>query len=132
MTRRTLEGGNTSRVDNGRASLHVRDSVLGHGDHADNVALEGGFNVLQVHILDVLDHDLLACLSLLSAESTTYCTSTHIVDEDTQLAELFHMLLDGTLAIFVLHEVDLDNVALAAFLFLDDFFDFFGAEELCQ
>lgn len=40
------------------------------------------------------------------------------------------MLLDGALAVFVLHEVDFDDVALAALLFFDNILDFFGAEEV--
>lgn len=52
----------------------------------------------------------------------------YIVDEHTQLAELLHMLLDGALAVFVLHEVDFNDVALAAFLFFDNILDFFSAD----
>ena len=38
------------------------------------------------------------------------------------------MLLDGALAVFVLHEVDFNDVALAAFLFFDNILDFFSAD----
>lgn len=107
----------------------MRDSVLCHGNHGDNVALERGLDVIEVDVLDFFHHDLLACLSKPSADGLPPGRSTHIVDQDAQLAKLVHVLLDDSLAVFVLHEVDLDNVALAAFLLLDQLLDLFGARE---
>jgi hypothetical protein len=57
---------------------------------------------------------------------------THIVHQYAQLAKLVHVLLDGSLAVFVLHEIDFNDVALAAFLLLDQFLDLFGAARRCQ
>jgi hypothetical protein len=70
---------------------------------------------------------LLACYS--ASAIVLNCTErgTHIVDQDRELAVLVHVLLDDSLAVGVLHQVDLDDVALSAFLLFDLLLDLFGA-----
>jgi hypothetical protein len=47
----TFESGDRGVVDDARSSLHVRHAKLGHGDHLDDVAVEGRPNVVELIII---------------------------------------------------------------------------------
>ena len=70
-------------IDDAAPALHVRDSELGHGEHADDVGLEGLLHNVQVNRRDVL----------------AYLLHRGVVDEDAQLAEYLHIGVDYLLAV---------------------------------
>lgn len=87
-----------SVVDDAVARVHVRQSVLGHVEEGVNVGVEGELPLLLGEILDVLDHVLVG----------------GIVDKDVDGAHLLESGVDNLLAVLLLLEVDLEQVALAA------------------
>jgi hypothetical protein len=73
------------------------------------VAPKCALDIVKINLRKVLAQDLLG----------------RIVDEDVQLSELLHVLVDGALASFIIHEVAGNEVALLAFL-SDEFPRFLG------
>jgi hypothetical protein len=76
----------------------VRKSVLGHVEEGVDVGSKGELPLLLGEILDVLNHVLVG----------------GVVDEDVDGTHLLKSEVDDLLAVLLLLEVDLDQVALAA------------------
>ena len=76
----------------------MRQSVLGHVEEGVDVGVEGELPLLLGEILDVLDHVLVG----------------GVVDEDVDGTHLLESSVDNLLAVLLLLEVDLEQVALAA------------------
>jgi hypothetical protein len=84
-------------------------SIFRHGKDLEDVASESTLDILQIDILEILTHDLLAS----------------VVDQHINLSVLIDMLLNGFLACVVVHEVTGDKETLVTFL-LDHSLGLFG------
>jgi len=78
----------------------VRQRIFGHGKHLQDVALERALDIVEVNLGKVLAHDLLG----------------GVVDEHVDNPKSLDMLVDGLLALLVVHQVAGDQQALAALL----------------
>jgi hypothetical protein len=87
-----------SVVDDAVTRVHVRQSVLGHVEEGVDVGGESELPLLLGEILDVLDHVLVG----------------GVVDKNVDGPHLLESGIDDLLAVLLLLEVDLDQVALAA------------------
>jgi hypothetical protein len=76
----------------------MRQSVLGHVEEGVDVGSKGELPLLLGEILDVLNHVLVG----------------GVVDKDVDGTHLLESVVDNLLAVLLLLEVDLDQVALAA------------------
>jgi hypothetical protein len=95
------------------ALAHVRQGELGHGKHLQDVAAERALDIVEVDLGEVLAHHLLG----------------RVVNQDVDGAERVDMLLDGLLALGVVHQVAGDQQALVALL-LDHFLGVLGVRLL--